>query len=152
VSQKSREIAQSFQRNKERLAATTQTRLAEKQVLDEGFRRLRDDLEKSIPPFCDELNGEPEIGNILECGIVGDKLTITHQDTGDSLAIKFDAALHKVTFSCDKPVKYREPVEVRVVNVTGWWFATKDGSSAGSGDDSVFWLAEKAVRIFLGAD
>lgn len=111
---------------------------------------MRDDLGEFIPVFCEELNQEPEIGNILTWSVAGDAWAVTRQDTGDALTINFDEALHKAIFSCNKPVKFREAIEVRVINITGWWFATKDGSSAGAGDASVSWVAEKAIKALLG--
>jgi len=150
VSQKTRQIAQLFKEYKRQRATADSANLAEKKILDEGFRRMRVDLEKFIPVFCEELNQEPEIGNILECGSNDDRITVTCQDTGETLSVNFDEILHKVIFSCNKPVKVRESVEVKAINVTGWWFADKDGGSAGAGDDSVSWMAEKAIKALLG--
>jgi hypothetical protein len=44
-----------------------------------------------------------------------------------ALSMNFDSFLHKVTFRCDNPVKFKDFIEVKTKRA-GWWLANKDGS------------------------
>jgi hypothetical protein len=148
MSDSSKKIADQFEAAKGQASIQDAVNLEEKKVLDEGFRRMQAELQESFLAHCEELNQEPKIGNILNCGIEGDNLKVTRTDTGDVLSVSFDTVLHKATFKCDRPIKFRDYIEVKpTTNKSAWWFTNKAGGLGAQGPP---FMALKALKSLLG--
>jgi hypothetical protein len=133
---------------KEKQATQNKYNIQVKEILDDGFQRFTGALQEFLPILCDELNQEPEIGNILSHKSDGKIFTVTRSDKGWTMTVKFDDTLHRAVFACDMPVKFRESVEIKpTTNSTAWWLADKNGSVVG-GDGC--WVGENAVKALLG--
>jgi hypothetical protein len=107
---------------------------------------LKEHLEKQ----CAELNHEPQIENILVPNLVNDPMGITRKDSGAFLSIQFDSNLHKVTFNCGEPPRFKYVVEVRPkFNGRNWWYADKNGSNIGG---HLEYVAQEVLGALLEID
>ena len=149
MSERSERIAQGFQRVKEDQAVRDALDLKQSDALDEGFKRLREELQQNFESQCNELNQEPQIGNILECGLSDDEWKITRNDTGAILSIKFDSVLRTVKLNCDRPTKFKYTIQVKPA-ASSWMYTDAKGTSLGQ--DAAGSTADKALRALLGLD
>jgi hypothetical protein len=111
---------------------------------------MRAELKEHLEKQCEELNHEPQIENILVPHLRDEPIWITRKDSGAFLSIKFAANLHKVSFMCDKPARFKYVVEVKPrFNGRNWWYADKNGSSIGGHLESV---AQEVLGALLEID
>jgi hypothetical protein len=111
---------------------------------------MRVELKEHLEKQCEELNHEPQIENILVPNLGDEPMGITRKDSGAFLSIKFDANLHKVTFKCDEPARFRYVVEVKPnFNGRTLWYADKNGSSIGG---HLEYVAQQALGALLEID
>jgi hypothetical protein len=148
VSQSSQKLAayvRQFRANRPIEDAATVIR---NRILDEGFARLRDDLKSELEKQVEELNQEAGCGDALVCRFTDKESGVFRTDDSESfVSVKFDSAKRTVAIACDKPLKFKHFVEVRLVNDgTAWWFVAGENKKnlAGCGD-SFAWLAQKAL-------
>jgi hypothetical protein len=126
------------------------SKLRREQLLNEAFVSMRVELKEHLEKQCAELNHEPLIGNILVPNLSDEPIGIRRKDSGSFLSIKFDANLHKVTFKCDEPTRFKYVVEVKPnFNGRNWWYADKKGSSIGGHLESV---AQEVLGSLLEID
>ena len=144
MSDTSKRLASQFAAYQKQNAVQAEAGLQEKKILDQGFIEVRQEFIDKAKALCDELNQEPQVGNILSCYESGNAFSITRSDTGVALTVKFDDMQHKATLSCDHPAKFREEIHVKPNNNNYWWVSNKDGST------TVKYMAEKAVKALLG--
>ena len=132
MSEQSKRLAAQFEQSKNKQQKNDATALQRERVLDEAFVRMREELKEHLEKQCAELNHEPQIENMLVANLSDEPIGITRKDSGSFLSIKFNANLHKVTFNCDEPVRFKYVVEVKPnFNGRDWWYADKNGSSIG---------------------
>lgn len=147
MSNRSKLIAKQFAAYKRRAAIQNQNVGKVRELLDEGFRRTRNELVAALKALCEELNAEPELGNILVHREQDEDFTVSRTDTGDTLKVKFDEFLHKISLNCDVNQKFREVIEVKPqANQLVWWVSDKEGNSF----TDIVWFAEKSIKALIG--
>lgn len=147
MSERSKQLAKEFAHNKDQQAISDELRLHDNKILDKGFIRMRTDLTRELERQCEELNHEPEIGNILAFSLSDEEGKITRKDTGSTLAVEWDSVRHAVTLNCDKPAKFRYTVEVKpTTNGQGFWYANRKGVAI----PHVSVVADEALCALLG--
>jgi hypothetical protein len=130
MSEQSRRLAAQFEHSKDKRQINDASGLQREQLLNDAFLSMRTELKEHLEKQCEELNHEPQIGNILVPNLGGDPIGITRRDSGAFLSVKFDAILRKVTFKCDELARFKYVVEVKPkFNGRYWWYADKNGSS-----------------------
>jgi hypothetical protein len=130
MSEQSKRLAAQFEHSKDKRQINDASGLQRELLLDEAFVSMRVELKEHLEKQCEELNHEPQIENILVPNLGDEPIGITRKDSGAFLSIKFDANLHKVTFKCDEPARFKYVVEVKPnFNGRNWWYADKKGSS-----------------------
>jgi hypothetical protein len=150
MSEQSKRLAAQFEHSKNKQQINDATGLQREQLLNEAFVSMRVELKEHLEKQCEELNHEPQIGNILVPNLGDDPIGIARGDSGAFLSIKFDANLHKVTFNCDEPARFKYVVEVKPnFNGRNWWYADKKGSSIGGHLESV---AQEVIGSLLEID
>jgi len=147
VSERSKQIAQQFQAAKRIQATRDELDLRCAGRLDEGFKKLCEELQKGFQSQCDELNQESAVENILGCDFSGDEWGITRSDSGAVLSVKLDAGSRKVVLECDRPAKFRYELGVKPTP-QNYYFA--DGKGKGVPDRGI--VVDKALRALLGLD
>src|SRR5580658_4819783 len=113
MSEQSKRLAAQFRHSKDKRQINDATALQRDRVLDDAFVSMRVELKEHLERQCEELNHEPQIENILVPNLGDEPVGISRKDSGAFLSIKFDANLHKVTFKCDEPVRFKYVVEVK---------------------------------------
>lgn len=147
MSEQSKRLAAEFRHSKGKQQINDATALQRDRVLDDAFVSMRVELREHLERQCEELNREPQIENILVPNLGDEPVGISRKDSGAFLSIKFDANLHKVTFNCDEPVKFKYVVEVKPkFNGRHWWYADKNGSSIGG---HLEYVAQEALCALL---
>jgi hypothetical protein len=150
MSEQSKRLAAQFEHSKDKKLINDATALQRDQILDEAFARMCAELKEHLEMRCEDLNHEPQLENILVPKLGDDPIRITRADSGAFLSIKFDSILHKVTFKCDEPARFKYIVEVKPkFNGRDWWYADKNGSSIGG---HLEYVAQKVLRALLGID
>ena len=150
MSEQSKRLAAQFERSKDKRQINDASGLQRERVLDEAFVSMQVELREHLEKQCEELNHEPQIKHILIPNLGDDPIGITRKDSGAFLSIKFDANLHKVTFKCDEPTRFKYVVEVKPnFNGNNWWYADKKGSSIGGHLESV---AQEVLGSLLEID
>ena len=145
LSDHSRRMAERFKEKHKNEGISAEAALEGKKILDEGFQRLRDDLAAALRRQIDELNAEPEIGNILVGLFETKDWVIVRSDLGEKMEISFDRTLHKAQIKLDQPVKIREEIEVKLTPAHLWWYADKKEKPI-----SVNELSVKLLEALLG--
>src|ERR1700728_3521753 len=107
MSEQSKRLAARFEQSKNKQQLNDATALQRKRVLDEAFVSMRVEFKEHLEKQCGELNQEPQIENILIATLSGEVPGIIRKDSGSFLSIEFEADLHKVTFKCDDPVRFK---------------------------------------------
>jgi hypothetical protein len=149
MSNYSKELAGKFHGAKQKQVMAELKSPKPERILDEGFFRLKCELLQHLKMQCEELNQEPQIGNILVCDLTHNAPQITRTDTGAVLSVKIDAAGRTVAFQCDKPVKFEYVLRVKpTISGGGSWYEG-NGASIGNSLDAV---AQKAVSALLGIE
>jgi|SRR5665213_963373 len=132
MSEQSKRLAAQFGHSKDKRQINDATALQRERVLDDAFVSMQVELKEHLEKQCEELNHEPQIENLLVPNLGNEPTGITRKDSGAFLSIKFDASLHKVTFRCEEPARFKYVVEVKPkFNGRTWWYADKNGSSIG---------------------
>jgi hypothetical protein len=132
MSEQSKRLAAQFEHSKNKQHIDDATGLQREQLLNEAFVSMQVELREHLEKQCEELNREPQIGNILMLSLGDNPIGIARRDSGAFLSIKFDPALRKVTFHCDEPARFKYVVEVKPkFNGRNWWYADKNGTSIG---------------------
>ena len=150
MSEQSKRLAAQFEHSKDKHQINDASGLQREQLLNEAFVSMRVELKEHLEKQCKELNHEPQIENILVPNLGDEPVGITRKDSGAFLSIKFDAHLHKVTFKCDEPARFKYVVEVKPnFNGRKWWYADKKGSSIGGHLESV---AQEVLGSLLEID
>src|ERR1700730_12474361 len=150
MSEQSKRLAAQFGLSKDKRQVNDASGLQRERVLDEAFVSMRVELKEHLEKQCEELNHEPQIENILVPNLVDDPIGITRRDSGAFLSIRFDANLHKVTFNCGVPARFKYVVEVRPkFNGRNWWYADKNGSNIGG---HLEYVAQQALGALLEID
>ena len=108
---------------------------------------MRSELEAAAKALCEDLNHEPQVGNILSCKSEDGKFTITRSDTGAVLSVKYDEFLYKATAKCDAPAKFKYVIQVKTSG-NGWWYADEDDTAIA--ETSIPWVANIVVSALLG--
>ena len=149
MSDRSKHFAEKFQKAKEQQSINDAANLQRGKVLNESFSRMRSELKKGIERDCEELNQEPQIGNILthRLALTGDRWEVTRTDTGSVLSIEFDSLLHAVSFSCEKPAQFRTRIELKPTSGGACYYATEKGNRTG-----IDQTLEKAFCALLGIE
>jgi hypothetical protein len=150
MSEQSKRLAAQFEHSKDKRQINDASGLQRELLLDEAFVSMRVELKEHLEKQCEELNHEPQIENILVPNLGDEPIGITRKDSGAFLSIKFDANLHKVTFKCDEPARFKYVVEVKPnFNGRNWWYADKKGSSIGG---HLEYVAQEALGALLEID
>ena len=150
MSEQSRRLAAQFEHSKNKQQINDATGLQREQLLNEAFVSMQVELKEHLEKQCQELNHEPQIGNILVPNLGDDPIGIARRDSGAFLSIEFDANLHKVTFNCDEPAKFKYVVEVKPkFNGRNWWYVDKNGSSIGG---HLEYVAQEVLGALLEID
>ena len=150
MSEQSKRIVAQFEHSKSKQPITDATAIQRKQFLNEAFVRMRAELKEHLEQQRVELNHKPQIENILVPNLCDDPIGITRRDSGALLSIKFDSILHKVTFKCDEPARFKYTVEVKPkFNGRDWWYADKNGNSIGG---HLEYVAQKVLSALLEID
>jgi len=150
MSEQAKRLAAQFEHSKDKRQINDVSGLQCELLLDEAFVSMRVELKEHLERQCEELNREPHIENILVPNLGFEPIGITRKDSGAFLSIKFDANLHKVTFKCDEPARFKYIVEVKPnFNGRNWWYADKKGSSIGG---HLEYVAQKALGALLQID
>ena len=150
MSEQSKRLAAQFERSKDKRQINDASGIQRERVLDEAFVSMQVELKEHLEKQCEELNHEPQIKNILVPNLGDDPIRITRKDSGAFLSIKFDAQIHKVTFKCDEPTRFKYVVEVKPnFNGRNSWCADKKGSSIGGHLESV---AQEVLGSLLEID
>jgi len=150
MSEQSKRLAAQFEHSKDKRQINDASGVQREQLLNEAFVSMRVELKEHLEKQCEELNHEPQIENILVPNLGDEPIGITRKDSGAFLSIKFDANLHKVTFKCDEPVRFKYVVEVKPnFNGRNWWYADKKGSSIGG---HLEYVAQQALGALLEID
>jgi hypothetical protein len=150
MSEQSKRIAAEFEHSKDKRHKNDAPGLQREVLLDEAFLSMRVELKEHLEKQCDELNHEPQIENILLPNLGDEPIGIRRKDSGAFLSIKFDAKLHKVTFKCDEPIRFKYVVEVKAKsNGRTWWYADKNGSSIGG---HLEFVAQEALGALFQID
>ena len=148
--QPARRLAAQFEHSKSKQLINDASALQRDQLLDKAFVGMRAELREHLEKQCEELNLEPQIGNILVPNLGDDPIGIARRDSGTFLSIKFDATLHKVTFNCGEPARFKYVVEVKPkFNGRSWWYADKNGSSIGG---HLEYVAQEVLGALLELD
>jgi hypothetical protein len=147
VSDDSKRIAGLFQHHTTQKVIKDATDLEHKRFQAEGLRRMRSELEAAAKVLCEDLNHEPQVGNILSCKSEDEEFKITRSDTGAVLSVKYDEFLYKATAKCDTPAKFKYVIQVKTSG-NGWWYADKDDTAIA--ESSIPWIANIAVSALLG--
>jgi hypothetical protein len=130
MSEQSKRLAAQFQHSKDKRQINDASGRQREQLLDEAFVSMRVELKEHLEKQCAELNHEPQIENMLVPNLVDDPIGITRKDSGAILSIQYDANLHKVTFNCGVPPRFKYVVEIKPkFNGRNWWYADKNGSN-----------------------
>src|SRR5580700_10486299 len=111
MSEQSKRLAVQFELSKDKRHIIDASGLQRERVLDEAFVSMQVELKEHLEKQCEELNHEPQIKNILVPNLSDEPIGITRKDSGSFLSIKFDANLHKVTFRCEDPGRFKSIVE-----------------------------------------
>jgi hypothetical protein len=150
MSEQSKRLAAQFEYLKDKRQLHDASGLQRELLLDEAFVSMRVELMEHLEKQCEELNHEPQIENILVPNLSDEPIGITRMDSGAFLSIKFDANLHKVTFRCEDPGRFKSIVEVKP-NFSGrnWWYADKNGSNIGG---HLEYVAQQALDALLEID
>ncbi len=122
-------------------------------LLDEGFARLSSDIRTEFEKQTDELNHEPDCGNVLICRFVDGRPGVFHVIRPELfLSVKFDAPLRLITIECEHPIKFKRFIGVKLYdNETGWYYAWGEKKSElVSCDDQVDWLVNDALYALFG--
>ena len=150
MSEQSKRLAAQFELSKDKRQINDASGLQRERVLDKAFVSMQVELKEHLEKQCAELNHEPQIENMLVANLSDEPIGITRKDSGSFLSIKFDANLHKVTFKCDEPTRFKYVVEVKPnFNGRNWWYADKKGSSIGGHLESV---AQEVLGSLLEID
>ena len=150
MSEQSKRLGAQFEHSKDKRQINDASGLERELLLDEAFLSMQVELKEHLEKQCAELNHEPQIENILVPNLVDDPIGITRRDSGAFLSIRFDANLHKVTFNCGEPARFKYVVEVRPkFNGRNWWYADKNGSSIGG---HLEYVAQEALGALLEID
>ena len=150
MSEQSKRLAGQFGHSKDKRQINDATALQRERVLDEAFVSMRLELKEHLEKQCAELNHEPQIENILVPNLVDDPIGITRKDSGAFLSIQFDSNLHKVTFNCGEPSRFKYVVEVKPkFNGRNWWYADKNGSNIGG---HLEYVAQEVLGALLEID
>ena len=150
MSEQSKRLAAQFEHSKDKQQLNDATGLQREQLLNEAFVSMRVELREHLEKQCEELNHEPQIGNIVVPNLGDDPIGIARRDSGAFLSIKFDASLHNVTFKCDEPTRFKYVVEVKPkFNGRNWWYSDKNGSSIGG---HLEYVAQRALGALLEID
>jgi hypothetical protein len=150
MSEQSKRLAAQFEHSKNKQQINDATALQRDRVLDEAFVSMQVELKEHLEKQCEELNHEPQIENILIPNLGDEPIGITRKDSGAFLSISFDANLHKVTFKCGEPVRFKYVVEVKPrFDGRNWWYADKNGSSIGG---HLEYVAQEALGALLQLD
>jgi len=150
MSEQSKRLAAQFEHSKDKRQINDASGVQREQLLNEAFVSMRVELKEHLEKQCEELNHEPQIENILVPNLGDEPIGITRKDSGAFLSIKFDANLHKVTFKCDEPTRFKYVVEVKPnFNGRNWWYADKNGSSIGG---HLEYVAQQALGALLEID
>jgi hypothetical protein len=125
--------------------------LAVLSALDEGFTRLRKDIDSALAEQVDALNHEPEVGNILGVAKDDDETRVSRSDLRTELIVKYDAHLHTARLTVSKPYKFDYTIVV-VPNGTGSWLEYKDHKKEQQGvpNQDVSWFVDRALCALLG--
>jgi len=107
MSEQAKRLAAQFEHSKDKRQINDVSGLQCELLLDEAFVSMRVELKEHLERQCEELNREPQIENILVPNLGFEPIGITRKDSGAFLSIKFDANLHKVTFKCDEPARFK---------------------------------------------
>jgi hypothetical protein len=150
MSEQSKRIAAQFEQSKDKRQVNDASGVQREQILNEAFLSMRTELREHLEKQCQELNHEPQIGNILVPNLGVDPIGITRRDSGAFLSIKFDSILRQVTFKCNEPARFKYVVEVKPkFNGRKWWYADKNGSSIGG---HLEYVAQEALGALLEID
>ena len=150
MSEQSKRLAAQFEHSKEKHQINDASGLQREQLLNEAFVSMRVELKEHLEKQCAELNHEPQIENILVPNLGDEPIGITRKDSGAFLSIKFDANLHKVTFKCDEPVRFKYVVEIKPkFNGRNWWYADKNGNNIGG---HLEYVAQEILVALLETD
>ena len=150
MSEQSKRLAARFEQSKNKQQLNDATALQRKRVLDEAFVSMRVEFKEHLEKQCGELNQEPQIENILIATLSGEVPGIIRKDSGSFLSIEFEADLHKVTFKCDDPVRFKYVVEVKPnFNGRKCWYADKKGSNIGG---HLEYVAQQVLGALLQID
>ena len=150
MSEQSKRLAAQFEHSKSKQLINDATVLQRERLLDDAFVSMRVELKEHLEKQCEELNHEPQIENILVPNLVDDPIGITRKDSGAFLSIQFDSNLHKVTFNCGEPSRFKYVVEVKPkFNGRNWWYADKNGSNIGG---HLEYVAQEVLGALLEID
>lgn len=152
VSEKSKRTASIFGAQKEEQLKRYQFALLKNEKLKAGFEALKAELIKEFEDQVDELNREPEVGNILVCNWSADNTGVSRSDTGALLQVFFDASQHNITMKCDTPVKFTYKIQVEVAaDASSWFFLGREGREELSGfKNDINWAAGNTLNHLLG--
>jgi hypothetical protein len=125
--------------------------LMELNALDEGFKRLRQDIDSSLREQADALNHEPEVGSILNVVVDGEETLVVRSDLQTKLTVKYDQGHHAAHLTVSKPYKFDYTIEV-VPSGTGWWLEYSERSKKHGGvpNQDVNWFVDRALCALLG--
>jgi len=139
-------LARSFAGAKEKQHQRCAHDLKQNELLDEGFKRLRADVDSQLAELIDKLNSRPEIGNILSVAIHDSETVLHRSDLGSNVTIKYDSHRHTARLIAETPVKLDYIVGVKADGIK-WFYrgGTKFEDAANSSE-----TANKVVHALLG--
>ncbi|MGB6874705.1 MAG: hypothetical protein WBD87_01595 [Candidatus Acidiferrales bacterium] len=153
MSQRSQRLAECAKRFLKNQPVADAASLNRKQFLDEGFRRLSEDVRAEFEKQTDELNHEPACGNVLICRFSDGQPGIFHKDRPElSLSVKFDAPLRLITIECETPVKFKYFIGVKLNgDETSWYYtAGEKKTDLAPCRNQVDWIVDKALNALFG--
>jgi len=157
MSERSNQIAAQFASLKDKQHQEHKAFNKKNQIVDEGFSRLRDELNRQLEAQAGDLNCEPAIGNILATDFTDSReAKITRTDLGAFLSVRYDADLRVVKIKCDGVTDYSYLIEVKP-NTGGlnWYYVggkrKTDTSNIGMEAERVAdVVANKSLKALLG--
>jgi hypothetical protein len=137
-----------FASNKERNARRDEMELKQREVKDEHFRRLREELNRLFNEEVSKFAHDERAGNILAIVVEETETRVTYKDA--VLTIKFDKHTHTAKMKHAGRVKLDYAVEVCLTGLTPL-LRSGDGKNREDAPqiDNMGWVKDKGIRALL---